>query len=70
MEKYSIVLPLLLIKKNYVSATKKNFKRSRQENDRVDKSEIVPGRHVFVSFVGREIEENVPHILSVVPEHL
>ena len=36
----------------------------------MDKSEIVQDRHVFVSIVGREIEEKVPHVLSVVPDHL
>ena len=53
-----------------LSATKKNFKKSRREVDRVDKSEIVPDRHIFVFIVGQEIEEKVPHFLSAEPEHL
>ena len=65
-----IFLPLLLILKVDLSATKKNFKENQWEVDCVDKSEIVPDRHVFVSIVGREIEEKVPHVLSVVPDHL
>ena len=36
----------------------------------MDKSEIVPDWHVFVSIVGQEIEEKVPPVLSVVPDHL
>ena len=41
------------------SATKTNFENLRQEVERVAESEIVPNRHVFVSIVGREIEEKV-----------
>ena len=37
-----------------------NFEKRRRDVDRVDESEIVPNRHVFVSIVGREIEEKVP----------
>ena len=59
-----------LFKKIDLSATKKKFKKSRREVDRVDKSEIVPDRHAFVSIVGREIKEKVPYVLSVVPDHL
>ena len=59
-----------LFKKIDLSATKKNFKKIRREVNRVDKSEIVLDWHVFVSIVGQEIEENVPHVLSVVPDHL
>ena len=37
-----------------------NFEKRRREVDRVDESEIVPNRQVFVSIVGQEIEEKVP----------
>ena len=53
VEKYSIVIPLLLIKNNNVSATKMNFKKLRGEVDRADESEIVLNQQVFVSIVGR-----------------
>ena len=41
------------------SATNMNFENFRQEVERVAESEIVPNRHIFLSIVGREIEENV-----------
>ena len=37
-----------------------NFENRQQEVERVDESEIVPNRYIFVSIVGQEIEEKVP----------
>ena len=36
-----------------------NYEKRRQEVERVAESEIVQNRHVFISTVGREIEEKV-----------
>ena len=70
VEKYSMVIPLLLIKKKWFIRNEKELKKSRREVDRVDKSEIVSDRHVFVAIEGREIKEKVPYVLAVVPDHL
>ena len=60
---YYLFLKLIL------SATKKNRIKAGGRSTAWE-SEIVPDRHVFVSIVGQEIEEKVPHVLSVVPDHL
>ena len=60
VEKYSIVIPLLLINNNNVSATKMTFKKCWREVNRADETEIVLNQQVFASIVGRETEEKVP----------
>ena len=52
VEKYSIVLPLLLILKINLSATKMNFEKRRREVERGDEFEIFLNRHVLVPGVG------------------
>ena len=39
---------------------KMDFEKRRREVNRMDESKIFPNRHVLVSMVGRETEENVP----------
>ena len=60
VEKYSIVIPLLLIKNNNVAATKMTFEKRWHEVKRADESEIVLNQQVLVFIVGQEIEEKVP----------
>ena len=54
-----IFLPLLLISKLDLSATKIDFENRLHEVERVAQSEKVPNWHVFVSIFGQEIEEMV-----------
>ena len=64
-----IVLPLLFIRFFLNPQQKWISKNHRRKVERVDKSEISPNGHVFVSTVSREIEENVtfktPETLSL-----